>query len=386
MLSITELWCGKRDHSHELRYNKPRAIEDIRPVVVWNCTDRCNLSCLHCYGSSGGEQNPRELTTAEGERLIDDLAAFGIPALLFSGGEPLMRKDISHLLSYAKEKSLPTVISTNGTLIDAERAKMIKDANVRYVGVSLDGIGEVNDTFRGLSGAFKRTEEGFINLNEMDVSSGLRLTLSKHNLKSLSQLFDFVENTGIKRVCFYHLVPVGRGSEIRHLLPSNEEIRGALDQIVTWAEGFSLKGRNIEILTVDNHADNIYLYLKMLERSETEAEKILKLIQMNGAARLSSGTGIACIDSVGDIHPDQFWRDCLLGSIKERPFSKIWTDPSNKMLCDLRDRVKLIKGRCKECRWLELCGGGLRSRAYAMTGDAWAEDPGCYLTKKEISG
>jgi len=383
MISITQLWCNKDDRNHALRYAKPRNPEDVKPVVVWNSTQRCNLKCRHCYSMSENTDYHNELTTEEAKRFIDDLATFGTPCLLFSGGEPLMRPDLVELLNYCKEVNLPTAISTNGTLITDDYASSFRDAGVRYVGISLDGVGEVNDAFRGVPGTFEKVTNAFRILKRNDVKSGLRFTLSKDNLKSLVATFRFIEEAAIERICFYHVVPVGRASDHSELIPSHRDIRDALDHIVHWTANAIQSHPNLEVLTVDNHADNIYLYLKAID-SNHDPKRIVELIKNNGGAKLSSGVGIAAVDPTGNIHPDQFWLKLNLGNIRNLSFSKTWSDRDNWMLDGLRHRTRLIGGRCGGCHWLELCGGGLRSRADARFNDPWAEDPGCYLTDSEI--
>jgi len=378
MISITELWCGKQDRNHKLRYEKPRNIENIRPVVVWNCTRRCNLKCIHCYSNSENKDYAGELTTDEAKKMIDDLAEFKIPCLLFSGGEPFTRPDIFELIKHANTLGLPVAISTNGTLIDDKTALKLKDSDIRYVGISLDGLYGTNDRFRGVRGAFLAAKNAFSLLQNNLINCGLRFTLTKYNLKNLSQIFEFVGEHNISRVCFYHLVPTGRGESIKELTPTAEETREAIDRIISWSEKILSQGFDTEVLTVDNHADNIYLYLKK------QSTDILNLIKQNGGAKFSSGVGISCIDELGNIHPDQFLRDITFGNVRNEMFSHIWTNPKNEIHKGLKDRLKLIKGRCSTCKWLELCGGGLRSRAYALTSDPWEADPDCYLTDEEI--
>jgi radical SAM protein with 4Fe4S-binding SPASM domain len=137
-------------------------------------------------------------------------------------------------------------------------------------------------------------------------------------------------------------------------------------------------------LTVDNHVDGVYLYLKLLAEGSERAAEVWKLLTWNGGGLYSSGVGIGCIDYNGNVHPDQFWGHYDLGSIHQRPFSEIWTDPDEPLLKGLRDRRAMIKGRCKLCRFFDACGGSLRVRADACLGDPWAPDPACYLTDEEI--
>lgn len=385
MISITELWCGKKGRSHELRYKK-KSPKNIRPVVVWNSTKACNLKCIHCYSDATNSQAKNELTTNEVRTLIEDLSTFKTPALLLSGGEPLLRRDFSQILKFAKELSLPIAISTNGTLIDPVYAKFLKIMGVRYVGISIDGLEEEHDRFRGVDGSFKKAARAFEELKKYNVGSGLRLTLNKRNISQIGSIFKFIETTEINRVCFYHMVPVGRGKNMTDLIPNGGEIRNCLDKIIDWTETLVERNLSTEVLTVDNHADNIYLYLKKLKITNNgDAAKMMKCIKSNGGASLSSGVGIACIDAMGYVHPDQFWPDCVIGNIREKRFSEIWTDESNPVLFELRNKKSLIKGRCSRCKWLDICGGGLRSRAYAYFEDHWASDPGCYLSDTEIS-
>lgn len=386
MISITELWCNKSDRNSSLRYAKPKDILSVKPVVVWNSTERCNLKCKHCYSSSEDRSYSSELTTSEAMKLISDLKKFKIPCLLISGGEPLLRPDIFDLLEYAKKLELPTALSTNGTLLDDKTAQRLAQSSTRYIGISLDGIGEVNDRFRGITGAFAKTVKAFDYLQKHHINSGLRFMLSKQNLASLQEILQFIEDHEIKRVCFYHVVPVGRALN-SNLTPSNDEIRKAMDVIMEWSEIMISNDKDIEVLTVDNHADAIYLLLRQRmkgKRQDNLGASLIQKIQNNGGAQFSSGVGIACIDATGNVHPDQFWKNCILGNVLQNNIKDIWTNTENSVLSMLRNRLNLIEGRCSKCKWLKLCGGGLRSRAHAVTDNPWASDPGCYLTDEEI--
>jgi len=222
MINISKLYCEEVTPGDWLRYGMkgsgerpgetvPEKASERRPIVVWNITRNCNLKCVHCYNDSGTGKTCNDATTEEAKAVIDDLAAFGVPSVLFSGGEPLMRHDLFGLIGYAGDKGLRTVISTNGTLITKETAKTIKDRGVSYVGISLDGIGEINDKFRGVDGAFERAVAGIKNCQDAGVRIGLRLTLTKRNVEDITALFDFFDTNNIERACFYHLVPSGKG-------------------------------------------------------------------------------------------------------------------------------------------------------------------------------
>ena len=395
MVDIGKLYCGGEASGDSLRYGgegaagvsayaAPKSAAERRPVTVWTATRTCNLRCIHCYTDSENGRYDGELTTAEGKALLADLAAFGVPVVLFSGGEPLMRKDIFELAAHAAGLGIRPVLSTNGTLIDEATAERIKTAGCVYVGVSLDGIGAVNDRFRGAQGAFERAVRGIRNCVAAGQRVGLRLTLTRHNYQDLERIFDFIEAEQVDRVCFYHLAYAGRGRDIAADDLSHAETRGALDTILARTRDLYERGLRKNILTVDNHADGVYLYLRLRQQAPERAEQVLRLLRWNGGGRYSYGVGIASIDACGDVHADQFWMHYSFGNVRERSFGDIWLDTSDPLMAGLKDRLPLLKGRCGRCKWQDACGGALRVRADAYYGDPWAPDPACYLTDEEI--
>jgi radical SAM protein with 4Fe4S-binding SPASM domain len=387
MIGISKLYCGTVEPSDPLRYGRPgqpppRPIER-KPVVVWNCTRRCNLRCAHCYSASGSEPAPDELTGDEARAMIDDLAAFGCPALLVSGGEPLLRADVPDLIAHARAAGLRTVLSTNGTRLDATLAGKLRAIGLSYVGVSLDGASaETNDRFRGQKGAFDAALTGIRHCLAAGVKVGLRFTVTGQNAADIDGIFDLIEREGIPRVCFYHLVSAGRGGELRNELLPHERTRSVLDRILLRSRERHEAGRPLEVLTVDNHADGPYLYRKLLAENPARAADVYRLLQMNGGN--GSGVSIACVSWDGKVHPDQFWRNQTVGNVRERPFSKIWSDPDQPLLRQLRNRKKHLRRRCNRCRFLDVCNGNLRARAEAAGNGIWGDDPACYLTEEEI--
>jgi radical SAM protein with 4Fe4S-binding SPASM domain len=381
MIGVTKLLCDKITRGDVLRYRR-RSTEDRKPIVVWNSTKACNLRCIHCYYTAHAQPDPDELSTAEAKAMIDDLAAFGAPVLLFSGGEPLLREDLFELGAYAVERGLRTVISTNGTLIDAAVAKRIGEAGFSYVGISLDGIGETNDRFRGAQGAFDAALRGIRACTAAGVRTGLRLTLNQHNYQDLGGIVNLLEEERIPRACFYHLVYAGRGARIQGDDLTLDETRNAVDLIFEAAERMDRRGIEIEILTVDNHADAPYLLRYAQERQPERAGEVLELLRWNGGN--ASGIAISAVDHRGNVHADQFWQHHSFGNVRERPFGEIWMDTSDPLMAGLKDRKSLLKGRCAECQYLDLCNGNFRVRAEAVHGDVWAPDPACYLTDEEI--
>lgn len=395
MIGISKLYCGAVEAADVLRYKRNSAelpsgllqfSRDKKPVVVWNCTRTCNLKCMHCYAGSDAQKYD-QMSTEEAKAMIDDLAAFGAPVLLFSGGEPCVRPDLVELMHYAKSAGMRVVISTNGTLITPELAKQFAEVGLSYVGVSIDGKPETHDKFRGMDGAFERSLAGLANAQAAGIKVGLRMTINKLNFHEVDDVFDVMRERGIQRACFYHLVYTGRGSEMMDMDLTHEETRAVVRRIMDRTKEWFDEGGNPEILTVDNHADGPFVYQELLREDPERAEEVMQLLQWNQGN--STGNGIACVSWDGEVYADQFWRHFSFGNVRERPFSEIWTDTSreteaSELMFRLKDKRPFVTGRCAECKWLNICGGNFRVRAEAATGDLWASDPACYLTDEEI--
>ncbi len=391
MIGISKLYCGAVEPGDVLRYHREskklpshllQFSADKRPVIVWNMTRRCNLRCIHCYSSSRNIDYPDELTTEEAMIMIRDLATFGAPVLLFSGGEPLIRKDLPDLAQFAVDQGMRAVISTNGTLITKEKAVLFRKIGLSYVGISLDGTRETHNFFRGVPGAFDQTMKGLRHCQEAGIKVGVRFTVNRHNVADVPAIFDLLEKENIPRCCFYHLVYAGRGSKLVEEDLDHAETRRLLDLIMDRTRRLFDRGMEKEILTVDNHAAGPYVYLRLLGEAPERAAEVLELLEMNEGN--SSGNGIGCISWDGEVHADQFWRNISFGNIRQRPFSEIWMDTSHELMAKLKNRQTHVQGRCAACRWLSVCGGNFRARAESQAGDIWSPDPACYLTDAEI--
>ena len=391
MIGISKLYCGAVEPSDVIRYGGDSGklpshllqfSRDKKPVVVWNTTRRCNLRCVHCYSSSQNVKYSDELTTEQGKGLIDDLASFGAPVLLLSGGEPLLREDLPELLKHAVGRGMRAVISTNGTMITREKARIFGKIGLSYVGVSLDGMQKIHDRFRGVEGAFEKAMQGIRNCIDEGIKVGIRFTITGKNQGEVPEIFDLIEREGIPRVCFYHLVYSGRGSKLVDEDLSHAETRRMLDLIMDRTRDLFDKGMKPEVLTVDNHADGPYLYLRLMKEDPDRAGEVMRLLKMNEGN--NSGRGIGCVSWDGEVHADQFWRNHSFGNVLTRPFSEIWQDESNELMARLKEKKAHVTGRCARCRWLDVCGGNFRARAESVTGDIWAPDPACYLTDEEI--
>ncbi len=392
MIGISKLYCGTVEPSDALRYKRDskklpshllQFSQDKKPVVVWNVTRRCNLSCVHCYSRSDCRKSQGELTTEQGLALLEDLAEFGTPVVLFSGGEPLMREDLLVLIEQAIRLGMRAVISTNGTLIDQTMAERFSRIGLSYVGISIDGMRLVHDKFRGRKGAFTAAMKAVQYCRRAGVKVGLRFTINRQNLVDVSDIFKLVVDEDIPRICLYHLVYAGRGNDLIKDDLDHNQTRELVDLIIDRTSQMHRQGLKKEVLTVDNHADGPYIYLKLLqEGNQKRADEVMELLQMNGGN--SSGIGIGCVSWDGQVHPDQFWRHYSLGNVKQRKFSQIWTDLSEPLLEWLRNRKPYLLGRCGICRFQDVCNGNFRVRAEAATGDLWSPDPACYLSYEEI--
>lgn len=389
MIRITKLIHGKGTVSEVIKYGKasPRDMpsrllaftQTHKPLVFWNITNQCNLSCSHCYINAGPDaKKEEELSLDEAKAFLDDLAEMGIPLLMFSGGEPLIRKDIWELAAYAQSRGLKTALSSNGTLITKRVAEKIKEYGIEYVGISLDGAkNETHDAMRNQPGSFKKAVEALRNCIEIGLKCGIRVTVTRRNYKEIPKLIDLSIQLKVPRFCLYWLVPSGRGKTLfeNQKLKSEEALR-LLDVLYTKAKKFDPE--KMEILTVDAPQDGVYILNRLAAEESPEYENALSLLQSTGDS-CSAGNRIANIDPSGNVYPCQFAQmpELRIGNIKQRRFSEIWEDEASPILSAFRNKVKNLKGKCRKCAYRELCGGGCRIRAYFQYGDLWAEDPFC---------
>ncbi|MHC4623083.1 MAG: radical SAM protein [Planctomycetota bacterium] len=379
MINISKLYCGLASESDYLRYSEEKS---FGPVVVYNCTPRCNLKCLHCYSSSGSGRHDTELTTAQANKLLADLADADCPVVLFSGGEPLLRTDIFELLTKARRLGLRTVVSTNGTLIDPDTAARLADAGLSYAGISLDGPQDFHDSFRQLTGSFKATLSGIENCKKAGIKTGLRFTITGPNAHHVPAIFDIAASVGVTRICFYHLIRTGRAKDLRQRTLSPQRTRQTVDTIIERTVDFTQKGQVDEVLTVGNHADGPYLLLAMLKENHRAFEDAKRLLLANGGNKI--GENIASVTWDGAVHADQFWLNYSLGSVKEESFKKIWYDSARPVLTKLRSKNEFADPRCLTCRWFNLCKGNYRFLGRDPDRRHWLNEPPCYLTDEEI--
>ena len=352
------------------------------PVVIWNLIRRCNLACKHCYSISADYDFPDELSTDDIYRTMDDLKEFRVPVLILSGGEPLLHPDIFEISKRAKDMGFYVGLSTNGTLINKDMISEIKAMDYDYVGISIDGIGDVHDKFRRKQGAYDASINAIRLCRDNDIKIGIRYTITQDNSNSLPALLKLMHDEEIDKFYLSHLNYAGRGNRNRKDDATFQMTRNALDLIFETCWQDIENGIKTEYVTGNNDADGVYL-LHWVEKNHPEmAEHIKAKLQQWGGN--SSGVNVANIDNLGDVHPDTYWWHYSLGNVKQRPFSDIWMDTSDPMMKELKKMPRTISGRCHSCSFFNICGGNTRIRAMQMSGDPWAEDPGCYLTDEEI--
>jgi heme d1 biosynthesis radical SAM protein NirJ len=352
------------------------------PVVIWNLIRRCNLTCKHCYSISADTDFPNELSTEQVYEVMDDLKQFGVPVLILSGGEPLLRPDIFAIAQHSKDMGFYTALSTNGTLIDENNIDRIADMGFDYLGISIDGIAETHDKFRRKEGAFDASVKALRLCHDKGIKVGLRFTMTQDNAEELPKLLELMDDEKIDKFYFSHLNYAGRGNKNRKDDTHFKTTRWAMDLLFERAMADAKAGRNTEFVTGNNDADGVYLLHWVKRHYPEQAEHIeAKLRQWGGN---SSGVNISNIDNQGRVHPDTMWWHYDLGNVKERPFSEIWQDTSDPIMAGLKQHPRPVKGRCGNCVHLDICNGNTRVRALQLTDDPWAEDPACYLTDEEI--
>lgn len=360
-----------------------RGAGPVKPVVIWNLKRRCNLRCRHCYTVSADVAFPGELENQQTMDVLEDLHGFGIPALILSGGEPMSRGNFFDIAERARDLSFRYLaLSTNGTKLQGAAADRVADIGFDYVGISLDGIGETNDWFRGKEGAFADALAGVRACKKRGIKVGLRFTITEDNAHMLGDMLDLCDSEGVDKFYLSHLVYAGRGDKNRGDDTQHLRTRRAIDTLINRAWGAISDGKPLEIVTGNNDADAVY-FLGWVRRNFSDTQVAHVTDHLSAWGGNSSGLGVANIAPLGTVHPDTYWSDYTIGNVKTTPFSQLWTG-DDPMLATLRQRPRPLKGRCGDCTFKTVCGGNTRIRALQITGDPWAEDPACYLSNAEI--
>ena len=360
----------------------PPAHKPSGPVVIWNLVRRCNLTCKHCYSISTDKDFPGELSTQQIFDVMDDLRSFHVPVLILSGGEPLLRPDIYEISKRAKAMGFYVGLSTNGTLINEDNIQHIVDVGYDYVGISIDGTKKTHDDFRRHDGAFDAAMNGIRLCKQHGIKAGMRFTITRDNAHELPQVLNFLDEHDIDKFYLSHLNYAGRGNKNRGDDAHHKMTRIAMDLLLDTCWTYLQRGKPKEFVTGNNDADGVYFLQWAKQVMPGKIEKLQTRLQQWGGN--SSGVNIANIDNLGNVHPDTFWWDYNLGNVKQRAFSQIWQDLSDPLMAGLKASPRPLQGRCGECTHKNICNGNTRVRAWKLTENVWAEDPGCYLTDKEL--
>lgn len=351
------------------------------PVVIWNLLRRCNLTCKHCYATSADSVFRDELDTPAALQVIDDLAEAGVKVLILSGGEPLLRDDLFQLSAHARAHGMFVALSSNGTLIDESNIEQVSAADFDYVGISIDGLQDTHDSFRQLKGSFARSLKAMRLCRERGIRVGMRTTLTRDNHQQLPELLALMRDLDVQKFYLSHLNYSGRGKRSRgldaHLQMSREAMALLFDR--AWED--IAQGRDSDFVSGNNDADAILLLHWTRRHLPGQYPQLEQMLRAWGGN--ASGSGIANIDNTGEVHPDTYWWQHSVGNVRHTPFRTLWLEQPDALLRQLRQHPRAVTGRCASCRWLAICNGNTRTRAWAA-GDLWGQDPGCHLSDEEI--
>jgi radical SAM protein with 4Fe4S-binding SPASM domain len=350
-------------------------------LVVWDYTRKCNLNCKHCY-SNARAASCKELTKKEALDVVNQLADFGVVALAFSGGEPLARKDFFEVAEHAVDSGLYVSLATNGTLLNKQTTRKLREIGLHYVEISLDGSSpEVHDEFRGLKGAFEMAIAGLKNCVEENMCASVAVTATKRNFKDIPKILDLAENLGVERFALFNFVPVGRGAELvsQDLSPEEREetLLFLLDKLLSGSKVIILATApqlaRVAVAQQQNREGEILMPMAHMQTTKvsSKAKILADFIGGCGAGRL-----YCSISPEGNVQPCVFL-PIKVGNLKKEKFGEIWLN--SKIFNALRNRENL-KGQCGKCDFKYICGG-CRARAYAYHRDILASDPGCILAK-----
>ncbi len=361
-----------------LENKKERALNGS--IMIWNFTNRCNLFCHHCY-SKADPNNEDTLTFEQICNTIPSMIKGGVKFVIFSGGEPLIRKDIFDIAAKMQEAGIITYLSTNGMYINEKNAKKIVDT-FNYVGISIDGTKEIHNYFRGDPRSYDKAIEGIKHIQNAGGNAGIRFTLTKETQKSFYEMFDLVESLGCNKLYISHLVYSGRGLDNLKIDITKEERRDYVNYIIDKAFEYYKAGKDIDVVTGNMEMDAILLLDRFKKEYPDFVDSLISKLKAWGGN--SAGNRLGNMDWVGNVKPDPFFPE-FVGNYLETSFEDVWSTNPNKTLQKLRETPRNISGRCANCKYLDICNGGSRSRAWAIHGDLWAEDPSCYLSDQEIA-
>jgi radical SAM protein with 4Fe4S-binding SPASM domain len=348
-------------------------------IMIWNFTNRCNLFCHHCY-SKADPNNKDSLSYEQIENTIPSMVKAGVKFVIFSGGEPLIRKDIFKIANLMKKHKIITYLSTNGTYINEKNVKQIIDT-FNYIGISIDGIKTIHDKFRGQVGSYDKAIDSIKLIQQQGGNAGIRFTLTKETQDSFYDMFELVENLGVDKFYISHLVYSGRGLDNLKIDITKEQRKKYVEFIIDKAFEYYENGKNIDLVTGNMEMDAIMLLERFKKMHPTFVDSLTNKLKQWGGN--SAGVRLGNMDWEGNVKPDPFFPS-YIGNYLENSFEDVWNNNQNEIIKNLRQTPRQIGGKCANCKYIDICNGGSRSRAFAIYEDLWAQDPSCYLTDEEI--
>jgi radical SAM protein with 4Fe4S-binding SPASM domain len=382
-----------------------RSTQPYKPrLVFWEVTKGCNLRCIHCRATATELASPLDLPTSKALEIIGDIAAYGSPILVLSGGEPLYRRDIFELARSASDRGLRVALATNGTMVTKDVARQIVNSGVKRVSISIDGAdADTHDSFRGIPGAYEAAIRGLRNLKELGMSVQINMTVARHNVHQVADVLALARRLGADALHTFLLVPVGCGVEIadKQMVPPDE-----YERILNWFYDQAQVG-DIEMkATCAPHYFRVARQRRAAEHPSAAAAGKSNgrdigptEMTMPGSTGMAlhplpkhagghphgdpaamnamtkgclAGTGVCFISHMGEVFPCGYL-PVLAGDLRHQGFKEIWEDAA--VFADLRDTEKL-EGKCGRCEFRNVCMG-CRARAYAATGNYMAEEPFC---------
>jgi radical SAM protein with 4Fe4S-binding SPASM domain len=333
-------------------------VDYVPHVVAWNLTRRCNLECAHCYIAAGPHESAAtELDTAACLEIVDQLLAVNpAPLLILSGGEPLLRQDLTEIAHYASANGATVVVGTNGTLLTDERIAALKQAGVQGLAVSVDSLRpSYHDNFRHGRGALADVQAALGRLAAARLDFIVQTTVTKGNRAELERLVDWAADQGAVSFNCYFLVSTGRGASLTDLAPADYET--VLAELARWERAY--RGRMLVRAKCAPH------FMRHVHQGDPDSPVL------NYQTRCPCGTQYCRITPDGKLTPCPYLPE-VAGDLRAQSFADIWRSAP----LFRRMREEPLGGKCGVCEYRALCGG-CRARAFALTGDVLAADPSC---------
>lgn len=348
-------------------------------TIAWEVTRACAYACVHCRADAMHTPDPNELNTEEAMHLIDRLADFGSPILIFTGGDPMMRKDLYDLIAYATQKGLRCSLTPTATALPTTaRLEKVRDAGIRRIALSLDApTPEIHDDFRQVKGSWQRTMDILRRAQQVGISVQVNTTVARHNVDILDQMIPFLQEVGAVQWSLFFLVPTGRAQASNMISPEEHE------HVFNWLYDLS-KNAPFDIKST---AAPMYRRVA-IERKRAEQGHD-QPVTFQGAGfqyadglnrptkGVNDGNGFLFISHIGEIQPSGFL-PVTAGNVRTDDVVDVYRH--SKVFTELRS-PDLIKGRCGICEYRDVCGGQ-RGRAYGLTGDYLETDPACVYIPK----